>query len=236
MAPLRSATALLMLVLVGDARADNFAPRPEAAGDLPLVLRDDFGRDDLGPWRPTDPKAWRITRLDGGNRALDQHAASQYTPPVRSPFNVALAEGSDVADFVLDLKVRSTAPDTGKRDLCFFFGYQDPTHFYYAHVAKMADDHHNSIFVVDGSPRASIVEARNQGVPWDDGWHHVRVVRTVADGLIQVFFDDMARPTMTAHDARFARGRIGLGSFDDTGQFDDVQLWGRRAVGAGSAR
>jgi hypothetical protein len=236
LAPHRSATALLMLILAGLARADGFAPRPEAAGDLPLVLRDDFERDDLGAWRPTDPKAWRITRLDGGNRVLDQHAASQYAPPVRSPVNIALAEGSDVADFVLDLKVRSTAPDTGRRDLCFIFGYRDPTHFYYAHVAKMADANHNSIFVVDGVPRASIVETRNQGVPWDDAWHRVRVVRKAADGLIQVFFDDMAAPIMTAHDARFPHGRIGLGSFDDTGQFDDVQLWGRPAAGAGSAR
>ena len=40
---------------------------------------------------------------------------------------------------------------------------------------------------------------------------------TVKDGLIQVFFDDMDHPAMTAHDRTFAHGRIGVGSFDDTG-------------------
>ena len=129
---------------------------------------------------------------------------------------------------MLDVKARSTAADTPYRDLCFVLGYQDPSHFYYVHLAKQADDHHNSIFLVDGKPRASIVETRNQGVPWDDGWHHVRIVRRVKDGLIEVFFDDMARPVMTAHDKTFTHGRIGLGSFDDTGQFDDFQVWGER--------
>jgi hypothetical protein len=221
--------ALLACGLPGNARATEFAPRPEVAGDLPLVVRDDFERDDLGGWEPTDPNAWRISR-DGkdGNRVLDQHAASKYTPEVRSPFNIALAKGSDVRDFVLDLKVRSTGRDYGHRDLCFVFGHQDPSHFYYVHIAKAADPHANSIFLVDGSPRVSIAEKRTEGTPWTDGWHHVRIVRKVADGLIQVYFDDMKTPIMTAHDTKLSHGRIGVGSFDDTGLFDEIQVWGEK--------
>jgi hypothetical protein len=29
---------------------------------------------------------------------------------------------------------------------------------------------------------------------------------------------------MSAHDRTFARGRIGLGSFDDTGMFDEIVI------------
>jgi hypothetical protein len=217
--------------LLAAGRPPGFATRPEAAADLPLVVREDFERSDPDAWEFTDPDAWRIVEQEG-NHVLEQHRPSRYEPPVRSPINLALAGKGDVGDLVLDVQALSTAPDTGRRDLCFVFGYQDPSHFYYAHLARQADDHHNSLFLVDGKPRASIVEARNEGVPWDDAWHHVRIVRHVKDGLIQVFFDDMTAPVMTAHDTTFTHGRIGLGSFDDTGAFDNLQVWGGLHTGS----
>src|SRR5207342_556777 len=97
----------------------------------------------------------------------------------------------------------------GHRDLCLFFGHQDASHFYYAHLGKEADPHANSIFLVDGKPRVSIAESRTKGTPWTVGWHHVRLVRKVEDGRIEVFFDDMATPAMVAHDKTFAHGRVG---------------------------
>jgi hypothetical protein len=220
----------LVLVLAAADRPSSFGPKPKVAGDLPLVLQDDFERDELGDWEPTDPKAWKITRIDA-NRVLDQHKASQYEPPVRSPFNIALAKNVDVGDMVMDAEVHSTGRDYGHRDLCFVFGRQDPSHFYYVHLGKEADPHANSIFLVDGKPRVSIAESRTKGTPWTEGWHHVRVVRKVGDGLIQVFFDDMETPAMTAHDKTFFHGGIGVGSFDDTGQFDAIQVWGAQVTG-----
>jgi hypothetical protein len=222
------APALLALASVAADRPPAFEPRPESARELPLVLRDDFEREGLAGWEFTDPAAWKLTRLDG-NHVLDQHRASKYEPAVRSPLNIALARDADVGDFVMDLKVRSTGRDYGHRDLCLFFGHQDPSHFYYVHLGKEADAHANSIFLVDGKPRVSIAESRTKGTPWTDGWHHVRVMRKVGDGLIQVFFDDMTRPAMTAHDKTFTHGRVGVGSFDDTGQFDAIQVWGAAA-------
>ena len=43
---------------------------------------------------------------------------------------------------------------------------------------------------------------------------------------IEVYFDDMDTPAMTARSDRFGAGRVGLGSFDDKGRFDDFALWG----------
>jgi len=54
----------------------------------------------------------------------------------------------------------------------------------------------------------------------------VKVVRKGAD--IAVYWKDMETPVQTAKDATFKAGRIGLGSFDDTGAWDDVRLCGRR--------
>ena len=68
--------------------------------------------------------------------------------------------------------------------------------------------------------------SRTRAHPWTDDWHRVRLVRRVKDGLIQVFFDDMAHPAMVAHDRTFGHGRLGIGSFDDTGMFDDIEVRG----------
>jgi hypothetical protein len=195
---------------------------------LPQVFHDDFERDEPGKWDFTDRSAWRINRVeDGKNRVFEQFKASKYEPPVRSPLNIALAPGVDVTEFVLDVKVRSTTRDYGHRDLCLFFGYQDPGHFYYVHLGKQADEHANSIFLVNGQPRVSIAESRTSGTNWTDDWHKVRVVRQVADGSILVYFDDMERPVMTARDRSFSHGRVGIGSFDDTGMFDDFTVHGQ---------
>jgi len=39
----------------------------------------------------------------------------------------------------------------------------------------------------------------------------------------------MTDPAMTAHDKTLTHGRVGLGSFDDSGQFDDLQVWGDKS-------
>lgn len=220
---------VLALALPGLSLAKN---EPlQASGDtaLPLLLRDDFERKQPAGWDFTDASAWRIAVAGPApNRVLELFRASKYEPPVRSPVNIALVQGVDASDLVLDVKVRSTTRDYGHRDLCFIFGHNDPSHFYYVHLGKQADEHANSIFLVNGKPRVSIAEKRTNGTPWTEGWHHVRIVHRPGDGTIQVFFDDMTSPVMTAHDRTFAHGRVGVGSFDDTGMFDEFELKGNR--------
>ena len=41
-----------------------------------------------------------------------------------------------------------------------------------------------------------------------------------------MYFDDMSTPIMEATDHHFDFGRIGFGSFDDTGRFDNIKIWG----------
>ncbi len=184
------------------------------------------GADD---WRPTDPKAWKVVKTETGATYSQHVKRSQYEPPFRSPYNVAILDEISVGDFVLDARVRSTHPDYGHRDVCLFFGYQDPSHFYYVHLGKQADDHANQIFIVNEAPRTKISLTSTQGTNWDDAWHLVRVVRRVEDGTIEVYFDDMTKPVMTARDKNFVWGRIGIGSFDDTSEWDWVKLTGTKA-------
>jgi hypothetical protein len=84
------------------------------------------------------------------------------------------------------------------------------------------DDHANQIFIVNAAPREKISTRTSPGINWDDAWHHVRVTRDSESGHIDVFFDDLQNPVMSATDKTFQRGRLGVGSFDDTGNFDNV--------------
>ncbi len=195
------------------------------AEELPLVSSDTFDRDDLSVWAATDPNAWKLEKQDG-NRVLHQFQQSRVQTPARSPFNRCLLRGHIVGDFELDVDVQSTARDYPHRSLCLFFGYQDPAHFYYVHLGQRTDDHANQIFIVNEQPRTKISTRTTDGTPWDEAWHHVRIKRTVESGMIEVYFDDMTTPVMTATDTTFKWGEVGLGSFDDTGRFDNVVLQG----------
>lgn len=212
----------LVLSAVPSVRGD--APAKTYQG-MPLLFAEDFESGGLDPWEPSDPKAWRVVAQDD-NHVLNQFQQSKVKTPVRSPFNRSVVKDVVVGDFVFDVQVQSTIKDYPHRDVCLFFGYQDPAHMYYVHLGKRADDHANSIFLVNGEPRVSIAETRTSGTDWDDEWHHVRIVRKVAKGTIAVYFDEMTKPVMTAKDTRFTWGRIGVGTFDDTGNFDNIRLWG----------
>ncbi|MHC4337363.1 MAG: 3-keto-disaccharide hydrolase [Planctomycetota bacterium] len=200
--------------------------RAYGAEEMPLVFETDFEDGKLDAWQAVDAKAWRIEDVRGG-KALALFGKSDYKPQVRSPLNLNFIKDISVGSFVLELKMLSTTKDYAHRDLCLFFGHQNPSHFYYVHIANKSDAHSNSIFAVDGKPRVSIAKTRTAGTKWDEKWHTVRLVRDVRKGTIEVFLDDTSAPIMTAVDKRFARGRIGVGSFDDTGRFDDIRLWGR---------
>lgn len=194
---------------------------------LPLVFSDNFDGQTAEKWEQSDPKAWKIIEQNG-NRVYSQFQASQVETPVRSPFNRALVKNLVVGDFVLDVKLQSTIKDYDHRDLCLFFGFQDPAHLYYVHFGKKADDHANQIFIVNNEPRKKISTTSTAGTNWTEGWHHARIVRKVEKGTIEVYFDDMEKPVMTATDKTFAWGQVGIGSFDDTGNFDDVLVYGTK--------
>lgn len=183
---------------------------------------DDF-ESSLDNWEMTDANAWEVVD-DDGNQVLGLVRASKYEPEVRSPLNIALVKDRAYDSFELTVRMKQTGREYGHRDLCLFFGYQDPAHFYYVHLASVADEHANSIFLVNGSPRATIAETRTDGTKWDDGYHVVKIVRDAESGRVEVFFDDMTKPVMTATDKTFGEGRVGVGSFDDVGHFDDFEV------------
>ena len=58
-----------------------------------------------------------------------------------------------------------------------------------------------------------------------------KIVRNATDGTIEVYFDDRKKPIMTAVDKTFTWGQVGVGSFDDTGNWREVKLSGVKVEG-----
>jgi hypothetical protein len=194
------------------------------AGELPLVLDETFA-DGAERWQPADDAAWETATVDGKS-LFRLTGKNDFEPPHRSPHNIALLKDIVVGDFELTARVRSTIPDYGHRDVCLLFGYQDPANYYYVHYGKKTDDHANQIFIVHDAPRIKISTKTTPGTPWDDEWHTLRVVRDTAAGTIAIYYDDMDEPVMTASDTTFTSGQIGIGSFDDTADWDQITLRG----------
>lgn len=234
MRPLVLASVLMSIVAVFPDSvvrgAEGEAAKKPAKGlsGLPLVFFDDF-ESGADRWEQSDSRAWKVIDLKG-NHVYSQFQKSDVTTPVRSPFNRALVKDLIVNDFVIDVRLQSTVKDYNHRDLCLFFGYQDPAHLYYVHLGKVTDDHANQVFIVNNEPRKKISTETTPGTPWNDEWHHVRVIRKIDTGAIDVYFDDMQKPVMRAVDKTFIWGQVGVGSFDDTGNFDEVAVYGRKSA------
>lgn len=197
---------------------------PILADELPILLKEDFSNG-AGRWETTDDKKWKITEVNG-NPAFELLGISDYQPPHRSPLSIALLKDVVVGSFELTARVQTTQTSRGHRDICLFFGYQDPAHFYYVHLGEKPDPNSSQIFIVNDAPRKNLILTEN-GIPWKDGqFHTVKIVRDAESGKIDVFFDDMEKPVKSAVDKTFTKGRIGIGSFDDMGYFDDIVLRG----------
>jgi hypothetical protein len=197
--------------------------RAVADDPWPILAKVDFDDADRMKWRFSDPKAFGFVDHEKG-KVLAIIGKSSLKPKHRSPLLYALLEKPTVGDFQLDLKMKSAPNESAHRDLCLFFGFQDADHFYYSHIAKSADPHAHSIFLVNGADRVSIAKDRTKGVEWGDAWRKIRLVRKSPE--IAVYFDDMEKPVMKAEDDTFKWGKVGVGSFDDTGWFDDFVLKG----------
>ena len=203
----------------------------EKPADLPggykLLYEQKFdGAAALKDFVMTDAAVWKHA-TDDKSSALELVQQSKYEPAVRSPVNIALIADKVFTDFVLEADFIQTGKEYGHRDMCLFFGFQNPTNFYYAHLATAADDHAHNVFIVKNAPRTKIARETTKGVNWGlNVWHKVRLERKVTDGTIKVYFDDLTKPIMLAENKTFGAGYVGFGSFDDTGKVDNIRIWG----------
>ncbi|UCS93645.1 hypothetical protein KZP23_00980 [Echinicola marina] len=192
--------------------------------DYQLLYEQDFSSNTaLNEFETTDASSWRIS-----DQSLEIYKAGNYEPKVRSPFNIAMLKSLKFGDFILEADLQQTGKEYGHRDLCIFFGMKNHSNFYYSHIASKPDPHSHNIFLVNDEPRIAIGKRTNEGINWGNTneWHKIRIERNIDSGSIKIYFDDIEKPIMETNDLHFDYGHIGFGTFDDTGKFDNIKIWG----------
>lgn len=195
-----------------------------SGGALPALnsisFREDFESASLAPWLLPFPEDWEIL-AEGGNHYLHLKRGREPGVP-RRPLQFALLKNANVGNFDFRVRLRREG-----RSMIVVFNYVDTLHFYYTHLSADRGTEqpvHNGVFLVDGEPRRRIAGLEAHPALPDRAWHEVRIKRDVARGTIDIFTDGLSTPLFSAVDRSFNCGQVGLGSFDETGDFDDVEL------------
>ena len=185
-----------------------------------LSFHCNFSPKELSEWIFPHAEDW-VSKTVNGHDYL--HMLRPRDPGVpRRPLQFARLRNVNVGSFDLRVKVRREG-----RSMIIVFNYVDTLHFYYTHVSRdrgATQPVHNGIFLVDGGPRRRIAGAEAPPALPDTQWHTIRVVRNARTGLIQGYSDVQKKPVCSVVDHHFTCGQIGLGSFDETGDFADLQI------------
>jgi hypothetical protein len=217
-------SAAILLACVSLIAVHAVSVRSEARhGNTPAAsspIRDDFSTGNLNAWEMPFPEDWEILK-EGSINYL--HMKRNRPPGVpRRPLQFARLRGVEVGSFILNVNVRRAGGS-----MIVVFNYVDTLHFYYVHLSENPGTEvavHNGIFIVDGGDRRRIAGLDAAAALPDRSWHDVRIVRNVITGSSQVFLNKETRPRFSVLDRTFTRGQIGLGSFDETGDFSHFAL------------
>jgi hypothetical protein len=109
----------------------------------------------LNNWLINDTSIWKGVNVDGDNIAHLQKPGNMGR--IRAPKSIAIFNKRQVNDFELTVRAKCLTDTLNKRrDICFFFGYQDSAHYYYAHFSGISDKSHNIVAIVNNSDRKKI--------------------------------------------------------------------------------
>ena len=185
-----------------------------------VQFSDNFTSPTLEQWQFPYAEDW-VVGTEGPLHFL--HMLRNREPLVpRRPVQFALLKGTNVGSFSFQARMRRNG-----HSLLMVFNYIDTLHFYYTHLSVDPGtkiDVHNGIFIVDGGPRRRIAGMEASPALPDKNWHTVKVERDVRTAGIRVYVDGEPTPRFSVKDGTFTCGQVGLGSFDETGDFADVRL------------
>jgi hypothetical protein len=179
---------------------------------------DVFGR----PWNVPVAADWKVDTGDSVPvlRLLEHRGP---LPGPRRPIQFALADLPEYGRVTLEADIR---PLGGS--LLIAFAYRDAAHFDYAHFSvdtAAKQPVHNGIFHVYGGERVRISSERGPAAFSATGrWHHVKLTHDAVAGTVDVLVDGQALPALHAVDLSLGPGKIGPGSFDETGEFKNVTI------------
>ena len=193
-----------------------------AAPSLPMPRQriDCFGRH----WLVQEAAEWKTEAAAGGEVLQLSVARPQEANP-RAPVQYALLEHEPAGCFTLDVEVQGAAASAS---LIVVYAWKDPLHFNYVHLSTDSAREqpvHNGVFHVYGGDRVRISNDEGPRSLADAlKWTPVRIVYDASRGLVETSIDGRKNPSLRAADFSLGAGRIGLGSFFNTGSFRKFEL------------
>jgi hypothetical protein len=115
------------------------------------------------------------------------------------------------------------------RSLIIVYGWQDPNHYNYAHMSSDAaakQNVHNGVFHIFGGERVRISPLDGPPSFETEDWTPVKLVFDGETGHCFVEVNGKRNPSLDAYDLSLRWGRVGLGSFNETGDFRNVRVSG----------
>jgi hypothetical protein len=178
-------------------------------------------------WTVIDASDWKIDG-EGSAQVLRLMQLKEPLPPPapRRPRQFAIAQTPNWQRVTVEAEVRPLG-----QSLMIVFAYQDDSHFNYAHVSTdIKAPVHNGIFHVYGGERVRISPRRGPpAFPRNNEWYRVRLTHDAATGIVAVAVNGRDVPALNAVDLSLGPGRVGLGSFNETGEFRNVKITGTPA-------
>jgi hypothetical protein len=173
-------------------------------------------------WSVPVASDWKLSEEDGV-RVLQLLNHRGPLPGPRRPIQFALTDTPPYVRLTLDVDVKPL-----QSSLMIPFAYRDAAHFDYAHLSVdtgMKQPVHNGIFHVYGGERVRISTQSGPAAFEATGrWYHVKLIHDASTGSVDVTVDGKAVPALHAVDLSLGPGKVGLGSFDETGVFKNVKI------------
>jgi hypothetical protein len=171
-------------------------------------------------WTVDHPGDWAIE-----NGILRLITPSEPPPgQPRRPTHFVLAETPSFRKVTVEAEVKRN-----QRSLIFVYAWQDANHYDYAHISSdtaLKQNVHNGMFHVFGGERVRISPLDGPEALPTQEWTPVKLVFDGDAGRCYVEVSGKRNPSLEAVDLSLRHGRVGIGSFDETGDFRNVKITG----------
>ena len=142
----------------------------------------------------------------------------------RRPQKYAIAETPPFQSVTVEAEVLRDG-----RSLIFVYAWQDESHYNYAHISSDTAakvNVHNGMFHIFGGERVRISPLDGPPSLPAQEWVPVKLVFDGDSGLCYVEVNGERNPSLDAVDLSLRWGRVGIGSFNETGSFRHVRITG----------
>jgi hypothetical protein len=193
--------------------SDAVTPTAAAGATGTVLLSEDFATS-AGSMVPVAGGEWGVST---GRYVLSGPTDGGEAVPNA---NLAVAGPIVTGDFTLTALGSTTATDSPFNDFSIVFGYQDPADYWFASFSEGNDANTSGIFRVEGGMRTELADITSPIVA--GAVYSVRIERRGT--ALRVFRAGEQVASVT--DEASTDGRVGFGTRNDGGTFDDLVVTG----------